>query len=108
MLAIVPFLMLAILIMRTQFLSFLLITALTSIGTHSTSESIQFNPAYRKGRLSVGKEIAGPPLTVKDVLKVANEHFTYQGKAIHPGLVQEFECWISDLNPVTVAVDVSA
>ena len=48
------------------------------------------------------------PKTLSQVLAEANEHFTYRGKAIHPGLVNEFEPWISDLNPVTIVVDVSA
>jgi hypothetical protein len=47
-------------------------------------------------------------LTVNQVLDEANRKFTYRGKPIHPKLAQEFQCWTSDLNPVTVAVDVSA
>ncbi|MBN2190538.1 MAG: hypothetical protein JW728_04920 [Candidatus Aureabacteria bacterium] len=35
--------------------------------------------------------------------------FTYQGKPIHPGLVQEFESWYSDRGlPTTISVDISA
>ncbi len=49
-----------------------------------------------------------PELTVKQVLDEANRKFSYRGKPIHPKLVQEFQSWTSDLNPVTVAVDVSA
>lgn len=68
---------------------------------------VVFNGAYRKGRFSGNKE-AFPAMTHRQVLREANESFTYRGKSIHPGLVREFECWISDLNPVTFAVDVSA
>lgn len=41
--------------------------------------------------------------------KEANAKFTFQGKPIHPGLVQEFECWFSDPGmPTTISVDVAA
>lgn len=49
-----------------------------------------------------------PELTIKQVLDEANQKFTYRGKPVHPKLVKEFQCWDSDLNPVTLAVDVSA
>jgi hypothetical protein len=47
-------------------------------------------------------------LTRDQVLGEANKHFTYFSKPIHPKLVNEFECSLSDQNPVTLAVDVSA
>lgn len=47
-------------------------------------------------------------MTAQQVLDEANLSFTYRGKPIHPKLVHEFQCWDSDLNPVTLAVDVSA
>ncbi|MEI8207285.1 MAG: hypothetical protein WCG03_10440 [Kiritimatiellales bacterium] len=49
-----------------------------------------------------------PELTIKQVLDEANQKFTYRCKPVHPKLVKEFQCWDSDLNPVTLAVDVSA
>ena len=66
-----------------------------------------FDGASRKGQLS-GTPEALPKLTHRQVLKEVNEHFTFRGRPIHPGLVKEFNCWISDLNPITIAVDVSA
>jgi hypothetical protein len=42
------------------------------------------------------------------VLDEADGQFAYRGRPIHPKLVREFLCWDSDLNPVTLAVDVSA
>ncbi|MFA7000753.1 MAG: hypothetical protein WC352_01220 [Candidatus Omnitrophota bacterium] len=48
-------------------------------------------------------ETAGVALAEADV------NFTYQGKPIHPKLVQEFSSWISDKGlPTTITVDVSA
>lgn len=41
-------------------------------------------------------------------LAEANAKFTYAGKPIHPGLVEEFSGWMSDSGPITVSVDVSA
>jgi len=77
------------------------------VGTmeHAAADRV-FRGAYRMGRNS-----GRPPVfdkTVAEVLKEADEKFTYRGRPIHPGLVREFECWLSDLNPVTVMVDVSA
>ena len=66
-----------------------------------------FEGAYRSGRFS-GIPAHTNTLTKAEVLDEANQSFTYRGQPIHPGLVQEFECWISDLNPVTFVVDVSA
>ena len=66
-----------------------------------------FDPAYRAGRYS-GNRASYPAQTVLRVLQEVNESFTYRGSPIHPELVKEFECWISDMNPVTMAVDVSA
>ncbi len=72
----------------------------------SGGEERLFKGAYRSGRFSGKAPLYD--LTVAQVLGEANESFTYKGKPIHPGLVNEFECWLSDLNPVTVSVDVSA
>jgi hypothetical protein len=39
----------------------------------------------------------------------ANTHFTYKAKPIHPGLIEEFNTWLSDdNNPITISVDVVA
>lgn len=46
--------------------------------------------------------------SMRDVLAEVNENFTYNGQPIHPGLVQEFECWLSDKLPITTTVDVAA
>jgi hypothetical protein len=64
-----------------------------------------FRPAVRQGHAEGQRP---PQVTVKAVLEEANESFSYRGVQIHPKLVKEFECWISDLNPVTIAVDVAA
>ena len=72
----------------------------------SSSSNRVFRGAYRVGRHS-----GRPPsftLTVDQVFREANEKFSYRGTPIHPGLIQEFQCWQSDLNPVTIVVDVSA
>jgi len=38
----------------------------------------------------------------------AESHFTYNKQSIHPGLIAEFNPWISDSwKPVTISVDVS-
>jgi hypothetical protein len=57
---------------------------------------------------STGERVPLPNLTIKQVLDEANQKFAYRGKPVHPKLVKEFECWESDLNPITLAVDVSA
>jgi len=42
-------------------------------------------------------------------LDEASAKFTYKGKPIHPGLVQEFSSWISDPGvPTTISVDIAA
>lgn len=42
-------------------------------------------------------------------LEEANRDFTYKGQPIHPGLIQQFEGWLSDSGkPITTAVDVAA
>ena len=66
-----------------------------------------FEGAFRKGRF-FGNVVKLPEMTARQVLDEANQGFTYRGKPIHPKLVREFQCWDSDLNPVTFAVDVSA
>ena len=66
-----------------------------------------FSGATRHERFSGERETV-PALTVKQVLDEANRKFSYRGKPIRPKLVQEFQCWSSDGNPVTLAVDVSA
>lgn len=39
----------------------------------------------------------------------ANNDFTFKGRPIHPGLVKEFQNWLSDYRPpITVTVDVGA
>ncbi len=61
-----------------------------------------------RARRNSGKPQEALGLTRIQVLREANNSFTFRGKPIRPGLVQEFECWLSDLNPVTMVVDVSA
>lgn len=45
---------------------------------------------------------------LQQVLIEVNEKFTYKGKPIHPGLVREFEAWLSDGTPTTISVDILA
>jgi len=46
---------------------------------------------------------------IESAFKEANDKFTYQGKPIHPGLVQQFMSWMSDPGePTTITVDVAA
>jgi hypothetical protein len=48
-------------------------------------------------------------VNIESALKEANDKFTYQGKPIHPGLVQQFMSWLSDPGePTTITVDVAA
>jgi hypothetical protein len=55
------------------------------------------------------KDTTAPSEEMRNALKEANEHFTYKGKPIHPGLVEEFEGWMSDYGPsITVTVNVAA
>ena len=43
------------------------------------------------------------------ILAEANNEFTFKGQPIHPGLVNEFQNWLSDYRPpITVTVDVGA
>lgn len=49
------------------------------------------------------------PAMASDSLEAANQSFTYQGKTIHPFLLQEFSNWMSDYRPPMVTtVDVKA
>lgn len=58
------------------------------------------------GNVFVLKEVVGYA-PIHGVLEEANNKFTYQGKPIHPKLVEEFSVWLSDKrNPITVSVDV--
>jgi len=42
-------------------------------------------------------------------LKELNSKFTYKGKPVHPGLIQEFSGWLSDSwMPTTISVDIAA
>jgi len=46
---------------------------------------------------------------LSDAFLEADTNFTYQGKPIHPGLVNEFSSWISDKGfPTTISVDIAA
>lgn len=50
-----------------------------------------------------------PTATVDPVVKELNEHFTVEGRPVHPALIEAFEVWASDPGPATiVAVDVLA
>ena len=84
---------------------FILFGLMALVGCQSSHRP--FDPAYRVGRNS-GNRASYPAQTVLQVLQEVNESFTYRGSPINPELVKEFECWISDMNPVTMAVDVSA
>ncbi len=48
------------------------------------------------------------PAAAHVALEEANRDFTCAGRPIHPGLVHEFEGWLSDGGPITLAVDVRA
>ncbi len=49
------------------------------------------------------------PLMASTQLDEANANFAYEGKPIHPFLVQEFSSWLSDKRPpVITTVDVTA
>jgi len=46
---------------------------------------------------------------VPEDLREANAKFTCEGRPIHPGMVKQFEGWMSDSGrPITVSVDVAA
>ena len=46
---------------------------------------------------------------IDNAFQEANTRFSFRGKPIHPGLVQEFCSWISDSGaPTTISVDVLA
>jgi hypothetical protein len=48
-------------------------------------------------------------LDLRSALNEANDHFTYSGKPIHPGLLGEFINWVSDGGPpITTTVDIAA
>lgn len=46
--------------------------------------------------------------SVEQALKEVNKSFTCKGEPIHPGLIREFEGFISDGKPITLTVDVLA
>lgn len=48
------------------------------------------------------------PASAEIALREAREHFTYEGKPIHPGMVRQFSGWLSDGGPITLSVDVRA
>ncbi len=57
------------------------------------------------------KDVAKPKevLSVKDILKEANESFTYKGKTIHPGCIKQFMVNLADAGPPIVrAIDVES
>ena len=41
---------------------------------------------------------------IDSALIEANDKFTYQGKPIHPGLVQQFMSWMSDPGEPTIII----
>ncbi len=50
-----------------------------------------------------------PNPSIGDAFAEADQHFTYKGEPIHPGMVSEFLVWISEPGaPFTVSVDVAA
>lgn len=49
------------------------------------------------------------PSSASTLLAEANNDFTFKGRPIHPGLIKEFQNWLSDYRPpITVTVDVGA
>jgi hypothetical protein len=48
------------------------------------------------------------PADAQLALREAQDDFTYQGKPIHPGMVNQFIGWLSDNGPITLAIDVRA
>ncbi len=49
------------------------------------------------------------PLSAETTLAEANNDFTFKGRPIHPGLIKEFQNWLSDYRPpITVTLDVGA
>ncbi len=49
------------------------------------------------------------PLSPEASLAEADKNFTFKGRPIHPGLVKEFQNWLSDYRPpMTVTLDVGA
>jgi len=52
---------------------------------------------------------APPPALVQRLLQEVNEHFTLQGKPVHPRLVEKFQTWLSDSGPpAVITVDLLA
>ncbi len=53
--------------------------------------------------------LSAETVNIDKSLQEANASFTYQHKPIHPGLVEEFNSWISDPGkPTTISVDIAA
>jgi hypothetical protein len=53
--------------------------------------------------------LAAPPALVKQLLQEVNAHFTIQGKAIDPRLVEKFQTFLSDSGPpAVITVDLLA
>jgi hypothetical protein len=52
---------------------------------------------------------AAPPVLVKQLLQEVNQHFTIQGKPVHPRLVEKFQTFLSDSgSPAVITVDLLA
>ena len=85
---------------------------MAGLGRAEHSEQAQSQDRVFRGasrhELFSGESDGLPELTVRQVLEEANRSFTYRGQPIHPKLVKEFQSLVSDGNPVTLAVDVSA
>jgi len=74
-----------------------------STNTDSTqAQNRQFNGTQR----AVHDKL--PLLTIQQVIDDANQSFMYRGRPIHPALIHKFEPLLSDINPITVVVDIAA
>ena len=50
---------------------------------------------------------AAPPAKTTALLAEVNDHFTADGRPIHPKLIWEFSGWLSDAGPITLKLDLT-
>ena len=68
-------------------------------------------PGFGLDRPRPGGEVRGrrAAALVPRLLQEVNEHFTLQGKPVHPRLVEKFQTWLSDSGPpAVITVDLLA
>jgi hypothetical protein len=61
-----------------------------------------------KGRVEIQRQGRPTYASRREVLKEAETHFSFQGRPIHPAIINAFSSWLSDSDTAVMAVDVAA